>query len=412
MFAGDRGSFAQLARKLKSFFLTGDVRKRMFSLSWTLWFERCAWNGLMTMSSEASAITVENVSRHFGDVVALDNVSLTIRKGEFFSLLGPSGCGKTTLLRIIGGLDIPDAGVLRIGGQDAREIPAHKRPVNTVFQSYALFPHMTVADNVAFGLVMKHVPKPLIQERVRKVMDLVEITPLAGRKPSQLSGGQKQRVALARAVVNEPQVLLLDEPLGALDFKLRKQLQVELLALQRRLGITFIYVTHDQEEALVLSDRLAVMRAGKFEQVGDVEALYEHPRTRFVAQFLGSCNLLQAEVVRRQGNDLFVNTPIGPFRVDVGGNPPEAAKRDKFTLAVRPEKIRLWNTQKIDEENRVKVKVEEVIYVGSETHYHVRAGDLPFTVESMNVAVGPQGFNLGQEAIAYFPAAGLLVLED
>jgi spermidine/putrescine transport system ATP-binding protein len=344
--------------------------------------------------------------------MALDRVNLTVRQGEFFSLLGPSGCGKTTLLRIIGGLDIPDEGVVRIAGQDAREIPAHKRPVNTVFQSYALFPHMSVEDNIAFGLVMKKVSKPEIATRVAKVMDLVEITPLARRKPSQLSGGQKQRVALARAVVNEPKVLLLDEPLGALDFKLRKQLQVELLALQRRLGITFIYVTHDQEEALVLSDRLAVMRAGKFEQVGEVESLYEHPRTRFVAQFLGSCNLIDARVTRRNGNDAFVDTPIGSFRVDFGPTPPEAAKRDQFTLAIRPEKIRLWNTQKIDEENRVKVTIEEVIYVGSETHYHVRAGNIQMSVESMNVAVGPQGFNLGQEAIAYLPAAGLLVLDD
>jgi len=364
------------------------------------------------MASEVSAISVENVSRRFGDVVALDNVSLTIRQGEFFSLLGPSGCGKTTLLRIIGGLDVPDDGVLRIAGKDAREIPAHKRPVNTVFQSYALFPHMTVADNVAFGLAMKKVPRPEILERVGKVMDLVEIAALANRKPSQLSGGQKQRVALARAVVNEPQVLLLDEPLGALDFKLRKQLQVELLALQRRLGITFVYVTHDQEEALVLSDRLAVMRAGKFEQVGVVDALYEHPRTRFVAQFLGSCNLLEARVTRRAGNDVFVETPIGPLRVDTVSSPGEAAKRDSFTLAIRLEKIRLWNTQKMDEDNRVKVRVTEVIYVGSETHYHVRAGEKDLTVESMNVAVGPQGFNLGQEAMAYLPAAGLLVLED
>jgi spermidine/putrescine transport system ATP-binding protein len=366
----------------------------------------------ITTSSEVPAIAVENVARRFGDVMALDRVNLTVRQGEFFSLLGPSGCGKTTLLRIIGGLDIPDEGVVRIAGQDAREIPAHKRPVNTVFQSYALFPHMSVEDNIAFGLVMKKVSKPEIATRVAKVMDLVEITPLARRKPSQLSGGQKQRVALARAVVNEPKVLLLDEPLGALDFKLRKQLQVELLALQRRLGITFIYVTHDQEEALVLSDRLAVMRAGKFEQVGEVESLYEHPRTRFVAQFLGSCNLIDARVTRRNGNDAFVDTPIGSFRVDFGPTPPEAAKRDQFTLAIRPEKIRLWNTQKIDEENRVKVTIEEVIYVGSETHYHVRAGNIQMSVESMNVAVGPQGFNLGQEAIAYLPAAGLLVLDD
>lgn len=364
------------------------------------------------MASSTPAIVVENLTRRFGDVCALDHVSLTIQQGEFFSLLGPSGCGKTTLLRIIGGLDIPDEGTVHIGGTDARDIPAHQRPVNTVFQSYALFPHLTVFDNVAFGLRMKKVPKPQIAERVKRAMDMVEIQALAGRKPSQLSGGQKQRVALARAVVNEPKVLLLDEPLGALDFKLRKQLQVELLALQRRLGITFIYVTHDQEEALVLSDRLAVMRAGQIEQLGEIEAVYERPRTRFVAQFLGSCNLLDAQVVRRQAGDIFVETPVGNLRVDVGLFASEAAKRDRFTLAIRPEKIRLWNTSKSDEENRVKVRVEEVIYVGAETHYLVRAGDQRLTVEAMNVAVGSQGFNLGQEAIAYLPAGGLLVLDD
>src|SRR5712671_664226 len=237
------------------------------------------------MAENSAAIEVDNLVRRFGDVMALDHVSVTIRKGEFFSLLGPSGCGKTTLLRCIGGLDLPDEGTIRIGGVDAREIPAHKRPVNTVFQSYALFPHLTVRDNIAFGLRMKKVSPPEIAERVTRVMDMVEISQLAERRPAQLSGGQKQRVALARAIINEPMVLLLDEPLGALDLKLRKQLQVELLNLHRRLGITFIYVTHDQEEALVMSDRIAVMRAGQIEQMGEAESIYEHPRTRYVSQF-------------------------------------------------------------------------------------------------------------------------------
>jgi spermidine/putrescine transport system ATP-binding protein len=243
-------------------------------------------------------------------------------------------------------------------------------------------------------------------------MDTVQISELAGRKPSQLSGGQKQRVALARAVVNEPQVLLLDEPLGALDFKLRKQLQVELLALQRRLGITFVYVTHDQEEALVLSDRLAVMRAGKIEQLGEIEAVYERPQTRFVAQFLGSCNLIEATLADRTPTDAIVDTPMGKLHVELGLFPPDALERGKFTLAIRPEKVRLWNSQKLDEENRVKVRVEEVIYVGSETHYIVQAGSQKLTVEQMNLAVGSQGFNLGQEAVVYLPAGGLLVLDD
>jgi spermidine/putrescine transport system ATP-binding protein len=364
------------------------------------------------MATPATAIEVVDLVRRFGTVEALSHVSLTIHQGEFFALLGPSGCGKTTLLRIIGGLDVPDEGVVRIGGVDARDIPAHKRPVNTVFQSYALFPHMTVQDNIAFGLRMKKVPKGEIRDRVKRVMDMVEIGQLAGRKPAQLSGGQKQRVALARAVINEPQVLLLDEPLGALDFKLRKQLQVELLALQRRLGITFVYVTHDQEEALVLSERLAVMRAGRIEQLGEIEAVYERPRTRFVAQFLGSCNLLEATVLHRTPTDVVVNTPIGLLHVDLDLFPPEAAHREALTLAIRPEKVRLWNTQKLDEENRVKVVVEEVIYVGAETHYLLKANGHRLTVEAMNVAVGAQTFSIGQEAVAFLPSGGLLVLDD
>ena len=364
------------------------------------------------MASEIPAIEVENIVRRFGNVEALSHVSVRIRPGEFFSLLGPSGCGKTTLLRIIGGLDMPDEGVVRIDGVDAREIPCHKRPVNTVFQSYALFPHLTVHDNIAFGLRMKHVAKPEIVERVKKVMDLVEIAQLGNRKPAQLSGGQKQRVALARAVVNEPQVLLLDEPLGALDLKLRKQLQVELLQLQRRLKITFVYVTHDQEEALVMSDRIAVMRAGKIEQMGEAESLYEHPHTRYVSQFLGSCNLIDATVTRRGQTDAVVDSIVGALRVEFGQNPPAAVQRDKFTLAIRPEKVTLCRPEESAGENRIRVRVEELLYIGSETHYVLRAGEQRLTAEAMNVKVGSQGFDIGQEAVVYLPAAGLLVLDD
>jgi spermidine/putrescine transport system ATP-binding protein len=364
------------------------------------------------MASETAAIEVENLVRRFGGVEALSRVNVTIRKGEFFSLLGPSGCGKTTLLRIIAGLDVADEGVVRIGGIDVRDTPAHKRPVNTVFQSYALFPHLSVRDNIAFGLRMKKVPKSEMDERVKKIMDLVEITALADRRPSQLSGGQKQRVALARAVVNEPQVLLLDEPLGALDLKLRKQLQVELLNLQRRLGITFVYVTHDQEEALVMSDRIAVMRAGKIEQMGEAESLYEHPRTRYVSQFLGLCNLIDATVKRRSPTDAMVDSPLGELRVEFGAQPGEASKRDKFTLAIRPEKVSLAPATTGSSENCVRVRVEQLIYVGSETHYMLRAGAQTLSAEAMNVKVGSQGFEIGQEAIAYLPAAGLFMLDD
>jgi spermidine/putrescine transport system ATP-binding protein len=364
------------------------------------------------MAIDTPAIEVDNVVRRFGDVFALDHVSAKIKKGEFFSLLGPSGCGKTTLLRIIGGLDIADEGVIRIDGTDAREIPAHKRPVNTVFQSYALFPHLTVRDNVAFGLRMKKVAKPEIVDRVQRVLDMVEITKLAERKPSQLSGGQKQRVALARAIVNEPSVLLLDEPLGALDLKLRKQLQIELLNIQRRVGITFIYVTHDQEEALVMSDRIAVMQLGKIEQMGEAESLYEHPRTRYVSNFLGSCNLFDATVRQRNGTSAVVGTPAGELRVVFEANPPAATKNDKFTLAIRPEKVSLLPATEATGENRLRVKVEQLLYIGSETHYVLRAGEQTMTAEAMNVKVGSQGFDIGQEAIAFLPPAGLLVLDD
>lgn len=243
-------------------------------------------------------------------------------------------------------------------------------------------------------------------------MDLVEIAQLASRKPAQLSGGQKQRVALARAVINEPTVLLLDEPLGALDLKLRKQLQVELLSLQRRLGITFVYVTHDQEEALVMSDRIAVMRAGKIEQMGESEALYEQPRTRYVSQFLGSCNLLDATVKRRGAADAMVDTPVGELRVEFGRQTSETAKRDKFTLAIRPEKVTLCGPSESAGENRIKVRVAELIYVGSETHYILKAGPQTLSAEAMNVKVGSQGFDIGQEAVAYLPGGGLLVLDD
>jgi spermidine/putrescine transport system ATP-binding protein len=315
-------------------------------------------------------------------------------------------------LRILAGLDVPDEGVVRIGGIDVHNTPAHKRPVNTVFQSYALFPHLSVRDNIAFGLRMKNVPKSEMADRVKKIMDLVEIAALADRRPSQLSGGQKQRVALARAVVNEPQVLLLDEPLGALDLKLRKQLQVELLNLQRRLGITFVYVTHDQEEALVMSDRIAVMRAGKIEQMGEAESLYEHPRTRYVSQFLGSCNLIDATVKRRGPNDATVDSPLGELRIEFGKPPSEASIRDKFTLAIRPEKVSLTPVNAAGGENCIKVRVEQLIYVGSETHYILRAGSQTISAEAMNVKVGSQGFEIGQEALAHLPAAGLLVLDD
>jgi spermidine/putrescine transport system ATP-binding protein len=362
-----------------------------------------------SLADAPPAIEIDSVSRHFGEFTALDRVSLAIRRGEFFALLGPSGCGKTTLLRIIGGLDLADEGTVRIGGTDARTIPAHKRPVNTVFQSYALFPHMTVRDNVAFGLRMKKVPEPQVRERVARTLDLVQIATFADRKPAQLSGGQKQRVALARALVNEPQVLLLDEPLGALDLKLRKELQVELLSLQRRLGITFVFVTHDQEEALVMSDRIAVMRAGRIEQLGEVHALYERPRNRFVGQFLGSVNLLEGKVARRGQAEFLAETPLGTLRAELRPGDPEPD--GAVTLAIRPEKVRLV-ADGDQGENRIRGKVEQVIYIGSESHYHVRAGAQLFTVYAMNARSGARELAVGEGVALELPAGSLIVLED
>jgi spermidine/putrescine transport system ATP-binding protein len=365
-----------------------------------------------TAIAQDGAVEVQNVVRRFGDLEALAGVSVRIRHGEFFSLLGPSGCGKTTLLRIIAGLDLADEGEVRIGGMRMNGVPAHRRPVNTVFQSYALFPHLTVFDNVAFGLRMKKVAKADIQERVKRVLDVVQIANLGDRKPDQLSGGQRQRVALARALVNEPKVLLLDEPLGALDLKLRKTLQVELMTLQRRLGITFVCVTHDQEEALVMSDRIAVMKDGLIVQVGDAEALYEKPRTRFVGQFLGSVNLFDAVVKHRAGNEAWVDTPVGELHVDFGPAPGAATQRDRFTLAIRPEKVNLTEPGTGHGENRIHVRVEELIYVGSETHYMLTSNGHTLTAEAMNTKVGSQGFDIGQDAMAAMPAAGLIVLDD
>lgn len=361
------------------------------------------------------AIEARDLVRRFGPVEALARVSLDIRKGEFFSLLGPSGCGKTTLLRIIAGLDLPDEGTLKIGGVDVADIPAHKRPVNTVFQSYALFPHLTVRDNVAFGLRMKRVPPPQLAERVERVMALVQITELATRKPAQLSGGQKQRVALARALVNEPEVLLLDEPLGALDLKLRKQLQVELHQLQRRLGITFIYVTHDQDEALVMSDRIAVMNAGQLEQLDEAAALYERPRTRFVAQFLGSCNLFEATVEQVNGKDFTARTELGLLRISDehrSGSSPKRQPGAKLTLAIRPEKIHLAKRDELRFTNCVRTNIEDLVYSGAETQYRLRAGERLLNAVALNARMGHQGFHAGETVLCYLPEAALILLDD
>jgi spermidine/putrescine transport system ATP-binding protein len=313
--------------------------------------------------------TVELVglSKRYGEQLVLHAIDLTITAGQFFSLLGPSGCGKTTTLRLIGGFERPDAGQVLLDGDEVSGVPPERRPVNTVFQSYALFPHLSVADNVAFGLRFNGADKASARRRVGEALELVRLTSFAKRKPHQLSGGQQQRVALARALVLRPRVLLLDEPLGALDAKLRKALQLELTSLQREVGITFVYVTHDQEEALTMSDRLAVMKEGEVEQVGTPRQIYEQPRTTYVADFLGVANLLPAE-------------HLGDGRVRVAGIELQVAEAvagpGACHVVVRPERVRLVPAG-TGGSNSLRAVVEKLVYVGAVTQVHLHVGDAP-----------------------------------
>jgi spermidine/putrescine transport system ATP-binding protein len=307
--------------------------------------------------------------------LAVDHVNLTVHDGEFFSLLGPSGCGKTTTLRMIGGFEQPTSGQIELQGQDVTWLPPYKRNVNTVFQNYALFPHLTIFENVAFGLRRKKIPADQVKARVAKMLELVELPGFENRKPNQISGGQAQRVALARALVNRPAVLLLDEPLGALDLKLRKQMQVELKRIQQEVGITFIYVTHDQEEAMTMSDRIAVMNHGRYEQLGDPEVLYEKPQTRFVAGFLGVSNLLPAKRDGASGDHAAFHLADGTLvRI------PKAlveGQSGTIALGVRPEKIRLYEMSKEVPEglNRLSGTIADASYLGVSTQYIVLLPD-------------------------------------
>jgi spermidine/putrescine transport system ATP-binding protein len=316
-------------------------------------------------------VRLERVSKLFADVAAVDDLSLDIQEGQFFSMLGPSGCGKTTTLRMIGGFEEPSFGTIYLGGRDVTDLPPYKRDVNTVFQSYALFPHLDVRENVAFGLRRKGVAKEEIESRVKDVMNLVDLVGFEHRRPPQMSGGQQQRVALARALVNHPKVLLLDEPLGALDLKLRKQMQLELKRIQREVGITFIYVTHDQEEAMTMSDRLAVMRHGKIEQIGPPEEVYESPATEFVAGFLGASNLLDGQVKERSDGRATIELATGGTVMADASNVPADVSAVK--VGVRPEKITIVPDEGTPptDKNHVSGLLRMSTYIGVNYQYKV-----------------------------------------
>jgi putative spermidine/putrescine transport system ATP-binding protein len=338
------------------------------------------------------AVEFQNVSRYFGEVRAVDDVSLAIRGGEFFTLLGPSGSGKTTCLRMIAGFEHPTRGQIKLYGQDVTALPPYERPVNTVFQDYALFPHMSVGDNIAYGLMIQKVAKTERTRRAAEMLELVRLPGLERRKPSQLSGGQRQRVALARALINRPKVLLLDEPLGALDLKLRQQMQIELKAIQNEVGITFIFVTHDQEEALTMSDRIAVFNNGKIEQIGSPSELYERPHTRFVASFVGTSNLIS-----------------GATAVTLTGSPQ--------TFSVRPEKIRLAEPTATAADGVCAADgvVRDVVYVGMHTRYRVAldaGGEMIVAVQNLDVGARDVSAAQGKRVRLLWPQAANNVLVD
>ncbi len=355
--------------------------------------------------SGALAVQLQGVTKKFGDFTAVNNIDLQIADGEFFSLLGPSGCGKTTTLRMIAGFEYPTVGALSIGGKEMGLDPPDQRPVNTVFQNYALFPHMNVLENVMFGLLMKKVPKDQARQSAEEAISMVQLDSLSKRKPNQLSGGQQQRVALARALVNQPEVLLLDEPLGALDLKLRQEMQSELTALHSDLGIAFVYVTHDQEEALTMSDRIGVMHGGSLLQIGTPTEIYERPSNRFVADFIGEINLLDGEV-----------TSDG--KVSVGGTTlateqkPAAAVGSTATIAIRPESIDLDadDAQVAAGHNRLSGTVERRVYFGDAHSYDIATAGGSVSVRRDN-RPGNQLFERGESVVVSWAPEATNVLD-
>ena len=366
--------------------------------------------------TSALAVQLTRASKRFGAVTAVDAVSLDIRRGEFFSLLGPSGCGKTTTLRLLAGLEEPDTGEVRLVGAVVNGRRPYERPVAMVFQNYALFPHLDVQRNVAFGLEQRHVPAERIKERVRKALELVRLDPgtYARRLPAQLSGGQRQRVALARALVIEPAILLLDEPLGAIDLKLRKEMQLELKTLNRQLGITFVYVTHDQEEALTMSDRIAVMNQARVAQVGTPAEIYENPRTAFVADFIGECNFFAGTVAARDGATATVRQESGAlFRIPAADG---LAPGHAVHIAVRPEWHDVWRPDEVPPtENAVPGVVLDVVYLGETVHVLVRlpaGGDVRVALRNEGQLLKPVPWRAGDRVIVGWLPEDCQVLED
>ena len=353
--------------------------------------------------THTNAVEARNVVKAFGQgdttVRALDDVSVEIRQGEFFTLLGPSGCGKTTLLRLIAGFEMPTDGVILLDGQDITYLPPNKRPVNTVFQSYALFPHLTVAQNISFGLEMLGKPAAEVKSRTAEMLALVKMEAMANRKTSQLSGGQQQRVALARALAPQPKVLLLDEPLSALDLKLRQAMQIELKRLQVETGITFVFVTHDQEEALTMSDRIGVMSNGKLQQVGTAKEIYTTPKNRFVASFIGETNFLAAKA--EGGQVRLASGDLVPF---------DAPAKGDVTLSVRPEQLRLVAATETD---AIAATIANLVYFGTDTYVHLELADrTELTARVQSPATGDVGLETGARVGVRFAPGALQIVGD
>jgi len=344
------------------------------------------------MSTEERFIDIRNVTKRFGPVVAVNNVSIEVPRGEFFSLLGPSGCGKTTLLRMLAGFESPSDGEIYIDGAPMSPVPPHLRPTNMVFQNYAIFPHLNVWQNIAYGLRKDRLSKEEMRKRVDELLEMIKLPGYGDRRSNQLSGGQRQRVALARALIKRPKVLLLDEPLGALDKKLREEMQIELRELQQTVGITFLFVTHDQEEALTMSDRIAVMLDGRVMQVADPHTLYELPSSAFVANFIGSMNFLRGQVRVREGKNLVIDTDGFGSVTTSGERADFASEGDKVLVAVRPEKLNLYSERKNGAQ--VEGAVATSAYLGDRSHYYVRISgcEKPIAVAAQNYDRHVEGY--------------------